>query len=386
VDRARRLGSARDAAEHATVAPPRRLSRSWNPTHRGQHRTRVRTQVPFLQARRRTARDDRRVNPDVVVVGAGVIGLTTAVCLAEAGLDVLVRTAELPHETTSAVAGAMCGPAVFHTEARAARWARAGEREFRALAERPDTGVHVTRGRLVSNWGDGGGAGDGGGVPPWAADVPGFALCTPEERAGFRIGFWAELPFADMPRYLSYLTRRAAAAGVRIIRDPVGTLADAGASAPVVVNCTGVAARHLANDATVEPVKGQHVVVENPGLTTFFYEGGGDTEWTGHFPHGDRVVLGGVAIAGDPDRTPDPAVAEKILARNVRVEPRLAGARILGHEAGLRPVRPAVRLDEERLAGGARCIHNYGHGSVGVTLSWGCAQDVAALVVPGQPR
>jgi D-amino-acid oxidase len=312
------------------------------------------------------------VNPDVVVVGAGVIGLTTAVCLAEAGHAVTVVTAEQPRETTSAVAGAMCGPAVFHSGEREARWARAGEREFRLLAGQPGTGVHVMRGRLVSDRGD-------GGAPPWAAEVPGFALCTAQERAGFRVGFWAELPFADMPRYLDHLAVRAAAAGALVTPGRVGSLTEPAALAPVVVNCTGVGARSLAGDETVDAVKGQHVVVENPGLSEFFYEGGGSTEWVGYFPHGDRVVLGGVALDGDWDRTPDPAVASAIVARCARVEPRLAGARVIADEVGLRPARPSVRLDEERI-GGARCIHNYGHGSVGVTLSWGCARDVVSLL------
>ena len=43
--------------------------------------------------------------PDVLVVGAGVVGLTTAICLAEQGLAVLVRADRPPGETTSAVAG-----------------------------------------------------------------------------------------------------------------------------------------------------------------------------------------------------------------------------------------------------------------------------------------
>jgi D-amino-acid oxidase len=47
---------------------------------------------------------------DVVVVGAGVTGLTTAVCLAEAGLRVTVVAAAPPAETTSSVAGAIWGP------------------------------------------------------------------------------------------------------------------------------------------------------------------------------------------------------------------------------------------------------------------------------------
>ena len=48
--------------------------------------------------------------PEVIVLGAGVMGLTTAVCLAEQGLQVQIRTREAPSATTSAVASAMIGP------------------------------------------------------------------------------------------------------------------------------------------------------------------------------------------------------------------------------------------------------------------------------------
>lgn len=314
----------------------------------------------------------RTPRPDVVVVGGGVIGLTTAVCLAEAGMAVRVRTADPVERTTSAVAGAMCGPTITGPDDPATRWGRVGETEFAALAEDPGSGVHLVRGRLVSDLGDA--------PPPWAAGLPGFALCTEQERAGYRSGFWAELPFADMPRYLAYLAARLAAAGGRVELRPVRSLAEAAAEAPAVVNCAGVAAAELTGDDSVRPVKGQHVVVANPGLTEFFYEGGAGDFWCGFFPHGDRVVLGGVALPDDRDPSPDPAVAERILARCAEVEPRLAGARVLRHEVGFRPVRPSVRLEEEPL-GGARCVHNYGHGAVGVTLSWGCAREVTALLV-----
>ena len=47
--------------------------------------------------------------PDVLVIGAGVSGLTTAVCLAEAGAAVKISAALPPDRTTSAVAGAIGG-------------------------------------------------------------------------------------------------------------------------------------------------------------------------------------------------------------------------------------------------------------------------------------
>jgi D-amino-acid oxidase len=46
---------------------------------------------------------------------------------------------------------------------------------------------------------------------------------------------------------------------------------------------------------------------------------------------------------------------------------------------GLRPGRPAVRLEAETVAG-ALCVHNYGHGGEGVMLSWGCADAALALL------
>jgi len=312
-----------------------------------------------------------------VVIGAGVIGLTAAVCLAEAGRDVLVRTADPPHLTTSAVAGAMCGLTIAGPDDPATRWGQVATKEFLALAEKPGTGVHMMRGRLVSNTGDA--------QPPWAAAVPGFTACTTDELAGYRGGFWAELPFADMPRYIDHLLARLQTAGGQVVPRPVADLPEAATLAPVVVNCSGVWAHNLVPDPQVRPVKGQHVLVENPGLETFFYEGGAASSWVGFFPHRERVVLGGVAIEDDWDLTPDQRISEQILARCIHVEPRLADARVLGSQVGLRPNRPSVRLEEESL-GPARCIHNYGHGSVGVSLSWGCARDVVAMIVgPGSP-
>src|SRR3954454_19208329 len=99
-------------------------------------------------------------------------------------------------------------------------------------------------------------------------------------------------------------------------------------------------------------------------------------------PRSHDIVVGGSDEEGDWSRTPDPETAERILERTRGLVPELTGAKVLRHKVGLRPVRPAVRLEEER-RGATRVVHCYGHGGAGVTLSWGCADEVAAMVGGG---
>jgi len=59
--------------------------------------------------------------------------------------------------------------------------------------------------------------------------------------------------------------------------------------------------------------------------------------------------------------------------------PELDRSKIIGVSVGLRPSRKEVRLETE-LISDRTVIHNYGHGGAGVTLSWGCADEVVRLV------
>lgn len=304
--------------------------------------------------------------PDVVVIGAGVIGLTTGVCLVEQGLRVQLRTRAAPSATTSSVASAMIGPSLAPADDPVGARERAGIEEFTALAGVAGTGVTLRRGRLASR--------------ETAPPLPGMQACAPAELpAGFAGGFWADLPLVEMPVYLDYLASRLTASGGRIEYGEVDSLAEVAGQAPLVANCSGLGARSLVPDPTVHAVRGQHVIVDNPGLAEFFVEAPFGPAWTAYWPYADHVVLGGIAIADDEDPEPDRAVAEQILRRCIEVEPRLGGARVRAHQVGLRPSRPSVRLEAEELDG-ARCVHNYGHGGSGVTMSWGCAREAAALL------
>jgi len=304
----------------------------------------------------------------VIVVGGGVIGLTTAVVLAEQGRRVRVWTRQPAERTTSAVAGALWWPYRIEPEAFAGEWALASFSVYEELAERPgETGVRMVEGVQAGQRLDE--------LGPWAARIPGLRE-TGE-------GLWARLPLIDMPVHLGWLRERFLAAGGVVEERSVGSLAEAtGADGvDVVVNCTGLGARDLVPDPGVRPVRGQLVVVENPGITTWFTAAGhSGSKTTYFFPQPGGLILGGTAEDDAWSLVPDPVVAEEIVRRCAVVRPEIAGARVLDHRVGLRPARGAVRLERELPADGRVLVHNYGHGGAGVTVAWGCARDAARLV------
>lgn len=307
---------------------------------------------------------------DVVVVGSGVIGLTTAVVLAERGRRVRVWAEEPARGTTSAVAGGLWWPYRIEPDELVSGWALrslAAYREWAADSGR--TGVRMVDGVQAQTRLDG--------LGPWAAEVPGLRAATPEECAG--PGLWARLPLIDMPTHLAWLRERLLASGGTVQERAVGALGDALAEAPVVVNCSGLGARALVPDGEVRPVRGQLVIVENPGVRTWY----GRVDPVSHeatylLPQPGGLILGGTSRDDDWSLEPDPDEAADIVRRCALVRPEVAGARVIEHRVGLRPARSAVRLAREVRDGGV-LVHNYGHGGAGVTVAWGCAQEAARL-------
>jgi D-amino-acid oxidase len=314
--------------------------------------------------------------PDVLVIGAGVSGLTTAICLAEAGRGVTVAAADLPPRTTSAAAGAIWGPHLVGMDERVDRWGSLTLTRLAELSADPSTGVRVAQGIAASR-------AHQSDPFDWVAASGAVSPCAPAELpAGYEGGWRLTAPIVSMSVYLDYLLARLGRAGVPIRDAEFGSLAEAAelTGAEVIVNCSGIGARRLVPDPAVNPVRGQVIIAENPGLTEFFLGVGDDPEDITYFlPHGDVVCLGGTEEEGNWSLEPDPATTERILRGCAAIEPRLSEPTIVAHRVGLRPVRPSIRLEAEKVDG-RQVLHNYGHGGAGVTLSWGCALEVAAMV------
>ncbi|MDE0776863.1 MAG: FAD-dependent oxidoreductase [Nocardioides sp.] len=299
----------------------------------------------------------------VIVVGAGVIGLTCAVRLLEEGHRVDVVARDLPGETTSVVAAAIWYPYRAWPQERVLAWGARTYEVFSTLATTVDPagsghGVALVAGTEVMT--------EATPDPWWAGAVESLTRSAAPE--GYRDAWTFATPIIEMPLYLRWLAARVERLGGTLTRLNLSALPTGG---DLVVNTSGLGARLLGADASVAPVAGQVLYVEQVGLDRWWLDGAGPTYVV---PRSRDIVVGGTADEGEWSRTPSPETAEAILRRASRLVPDLLQARVLRHKVGLRPARPSVRLERE-----GRIIHCYGHGGAGVTLSWGCADEVAGL-------
>ncbi len=339
----------------------------------------------------------------ILVIGAGVIGLSSAHELLRAGHAVMVLGRELPPHTTSNAAAAVWLPYAVRGGGAGdvEAWGRVSLERFDALAAVPEVGV-IRREVLDLHRGP-------HEPPAWSATVPGFHLAGADELpSGFATGFAFPAPVIDMSIYLGWLRGEVERLGGTVRQGEIASLDALPAEYDAVVNCAGLGARYLAPDDTrstqdglgVHAGRGQvvRVRVREVGFSRAVADDDGDPPRPTYIvPRINDIVLGGFnqsseRLEADPAQTEDivrrcAALAESFepgFAASLRalLDPATAAvepAQIASVGVGLRPLRETVRLEPVRI-GGRPVIHNYGHGGAGVTLSWGCAEQVARLV------
>lgn len=163
-------------------------------------------------------------------------------------------------------------------------------------------------------------------------------------------------------------------------REKVTDLQKLAHSYDVIVNCSGLSSRTLVGDEQVHPVRGQIIKVHAPWLKNFVRDGDGNAYI---YPGIDYITVGGTQQANDWRLEVDKDDSKGIMERCSELVPSLRTAQVLGETVGLRPARNKLRLEREWLQDQGRhvpLVHNYGHSSWGISLSWGTALEALDLV------
>jgi D-amino-acid oxidase len=250
----------------------------------------------------------------VAVLGAGVMGLSTARLVQEAGLPVTIYAAALPPDTTSNIAGGQFHPyAVFREDSVTpefkAQFTRALDYSWRRfqIMVGDDYGIR---------W-----------LPTYIEDDAPEAQLLPNFPPVNRVLSRAEHPFpvdtvvrydtlyVETGRYLRQSLRDVQIAGGRIEVRKFATPAELAAlPESLVFNCTGLGSRELFGDADLRPARGQLAILEPQPEVRYAFTGR-----PGYmFPRADGIVLGGTFELDQWDTTPDPAAIARILRAHKR--------------------------------------------------------------------
>ncbi|XP_004580382.2 D-aspartate oxidase [Ochotona princeps] len=320
----------------------------------------------------------------VAVVGAGLAGLSTAVCLLalRPRCSVTVLSDKRSPDTTSDVAAGVLIPHVFPETPihKQKQWFRETFEHLSAVAssaEAADAGVHLVSGWQIFR------SIPVEEVPFWADVVLGFRRMTVAELKKFPQHVFGQA-FTTLKcegsAYLPWLETRLKDGGGVILTRRVEDLWELHQNFDIVVNCSGLGSRELAGDSTVLPVRGQVLQVQAPWVKHFIRDGSGLTYI---YPGAFHVTLGGTRQEGDWSLAPDADISQDILSRCCALEPSLRRAYNLKVKVGLRPYRPGLRLQTELLSRDGRrlpVVHHYGHGAGGFSVHWGTALEAVRLV------
>ena len=252
------------------------------------------------------------------VIGAGVVGLSTARLLQRAGYDVTVYAKDLPPRTTSNMSAAWWGPTgvsepdhttpefeeVWHRAARLAhryfqdylgeeygvRWV-----PYYAVSQNPPNpeGQRRGLGRLITDL-----------YPETAQLEPGeHPFPAPYVRRRWTMRF-------EPPVYLNALLRDVRLGGGRVVIREFGGLDELlELDEPALVNCTGLGAKALFGDEELHPIKGQLTVLLPQPEVDYMVVGGGIYMLSRR----DGIILGGTHEEDDWSLEPSETELDRVM-------------------------------------------------------------------------
>lgn len=263
-----------------------------------------------------------------VVLGCGVMGLTTARLLQSRGWRVTIMAKALPPHTTSDIAGGHWAPTGVYNrrEASAAFTAQFQDalrlshamfstqinagygvywRENYHMAEYPLAGNDNT---YYNRW------------PDYFRDN---AFLQPHEHPFLAPYVARHLSLMIEPAiFLPRLMADFREAGGAIVQREIAHIDELQRfEEPVIFNCTGLGAKDLVGDAALTPVRGQLVMLPPDARVDFNTHGGGSggSGLLYMFPRADGIVLGGTFEQGASHLEPDAETTARIVEGHRRM-------------------------------------------------------------------
>ncbi|XP_074643806.1 D-amino-acid oxidase-like [Tubulanus polymorphus] len=321
----------------------------------------------------------------VAVIGAGIIGVSTALRVLESNpgkVDVRIFSGRQSPFNTSDVAAGFWEP-IYMSNTAPELQSRWGVETYKFLEKYVNHDVGRNAGifylsgyqlfpeQEVKS-------------PPWKDLIPDFRLLTREELdryPGSKSGFFFTSLIAQGSKLIPWLTERFLALGGKSTVRTIKNLNELAFEYDIVINCSGLEARHLTRDDKLFPIRGHVLRVKAPWLKHFILRDTNPPSYA--IPNEDWVIVGGTTHRDNWSTIPTDTDRRSILEGISKLVPALAKAPVLGEYVGLRPGRDEVRLESEHVQYGTKkfqVIHNYGHGGGGLSVFWGCAGDVNNLV------
>ncbi|XP_013404742.1 D-aspartate oxidase [Lingula anatina] len=318
----------------------------------------------------------------IAVIGAGVVGLSTAVCVQERipGAVVTIIAEKFSPNTTSDVAAGYFAPSTKYGVSvdRMRQWAQDSFKQYDLITrseESADAGVILLSGYYLYHSKEN--------IPEYMGEDVLYQCrdLTAKEMGMFpnyKFGRMVTIFVTECRRYLPWMMTRFKKNGGHVVQQKVASLEELAGRYDVVMNCCGLGARDLVAQHDVTPWRGQVVRVKAPWVKHMISTDDG----VYIVPCVDSVVLGGVKEVGHTNLNVDEETKNRIIKRCLELMPSLKNAEFLYDGVGLRPHREPLRLELECVRFGEKAlkvIHNYGHGPIGVSLSWGTAVEAVRL-------
>jgi glycine/D-amino acid oxidase-like deaminating enzyme len=240
---------------------------------------------------------------DIAVLGAGVMGLTSALILARGGRSVTVYADVMHPHTTSNIAGALWLPSGLYDPSVASEdfrrlngeITREAHRGFLPFVNRPGYGVRWVLHSDVSSR-----VRSARYPMPGGDDLyPGLEILTRQTRFGFAYEARYHTLMIDPDYYLDQLMKDAQLAGARFIARRLTSLEDVLTLAQrTIVNCTGLGAAELFGDDSLIPVRGQLTHLLPQPEIDYSYTAPGEGGALYMFPRQSGLILGGSHARG----------------------------------------------------------------------------------------